>query len=655
MAKRPQLHMVPLGDPVRFRDLATLDASISLRELLRQAPALSLEPLSEDDMAKPVGHFVVLRVQADGRTPLYLPSGMTAAGAPEAATDVGADRTDAADRADAAAGPEAAADDLTASSHPESLRDDQAVLLAYGPEIESVASFLRTGLSVLVLCDKLVVQYLWQRMASQAGKRAVLLEVPDEEGGGLMPRSLRQRQIEALKQKTRDLKDGDVLVVPHLDLLAGGTDSNLPGEAREMIELLYAASDRLLLAFADRALALSEVLASRFAVRLGITGVPRNVRRPDGRGMLLGKALVTRSERDHFKGFDAGLLYKNVAGMNPVRLRQAILYAVKEHPAGEPITQLYQAIRAFKAQTSSSFEIPDVSFDQIGGYGHVKAELDRALQLIQGSFEGLDPRLQRELIPRGFIFHGPPGTGKTLFAKAIANQLNATIQVISGPEVTDMYVGESERKVRELFAEARRNAPAVLVFDEFDSIAGQRSGRDDGGSRAGNAIVAQMLTEMDGFRPDVPMLVIGTTNRVDLIDDALLRPSRFQPISIGLPDKSARRAIAVVHSAHFGVPASDALLEVVAAATDGFNGDEIRSLFRDALVGLKCQDPPIPADARRFGNLVGRIRAGHEDRAAQTTKRRQAATVRPDERPAASGPMYDLTPEPSPTAEAVDA
>src|SRR5215208_962862 len=107
--------------------------------------------------------------------------------------------------------------------------------------------------------------------------------------------------------------------------------------------------------------------------------------------------------------------------------------------------------------------------------------------LVAGPIEGISERQRGDLIPRGFIFHGPPGTGKTLFAKAIANKLNATIQVVSGPEITDMYVGESERKVRELFAAARRNAPAVLVFDEFDSIATRRSGRDDGGSRAGNA------------------------------------------------------------------------------------------------------------------------------------------------------------------------
>src|SRR5262249_8338444 len=218
-----------------------------------------------------------------------------------------------------------------------------------------------------------------------------------------------------------------------------------------------------------------------------------------------------------------------------------------------------------------------------------------------------NPKLQHELIPRGFIFHGPPGTGKTLFAKAIANQLNATIQVVSGPEVTDMYVGESERKLRDLFAEARRNAPAVLVFDEFDSIAAKRSGRDDGGSRAGNAVVAQLLTELDGFRPEVPVLIIGTTNRIDIIDEALLRPSRFREIKIGYPEEPvARKEIARIHARHFGVECSEELLDAVANCTNGMNGDEIRSIFRDAKANELVGDGR-KADARVLGEMIGRL------------------------------------------------
>jgi transitional endoplasmic reticulum ATPase len=636
MARR-KLQFVPLGDTERFKDLNVLysDGKTALRQLLAEAPALCLEPLGAEELDQTLDRFSVGCVVASPTLPLYLPP-------------ISTDHT-ASPRAPEPSRTAPPSPLPVAAQAPETLRDEDAVTLAYGQEIENVASFLHAELSVLVLCDKLVVEHLWRRTVQKAKLRPVILEVPEDEAGGLVPRSLRQRQLEAFKSLTRALKHGDVLVVPHLDLLAGGADSSLPGEAREIIEILYNSSDRLMLAFADRGLAISEVLAARFAVRFEISGVPQEVARPDGSRMPTGEALTTRAEREHFVGFDAGALYKNIAGMNPVRLRQAFRYAVKERPAGRDVAELYAAIRAFKAQTSSHFEVPDVSFEDIGGYERVKAEIGRALRLIAGSFEGLPLKMQRELIPRGFIFHGPPGTGKTLFAKAIANLLNATIQVVSGPEITDMYVGESERKVRELFAEARRNAPAVLVFDEFDSIAAERSGRNDGGSRAGNAIVTQILTEMDGFRPDVPMLVIGTTNRIDMIDPALLRPSRFQAIAIELPDTVARRAIAAVHGRHFGVPISEALLDVVGAATSGFNGDEIRSIFRDALVGMKCENPPIPADARRLGQLIGRLRLAGEQRASQASRRREAASLRPGERLRPQGPMIQLT-EAAPSA-----
>ncbi len=262
--------------------------------------------------------------------------------------------------------------------------------------------------------------------------------------------------------------------------------------------------------------------------------------------------------------------------------------------------------------------MPETAFSDIGGYDEVKATLLAAIEIVNGVVGGtlqIPEEMRTDLVPRGFIFHGPPGTGKTLFAKAVATRLGGTILVVSGPEITDKYVGESERKVRDIFAQARRNAPAVVVFDEFDSIAGQRSGRDDGGSRAGNAIVAQLLTELDGFRPATPVLIVGTTNRLDLIDEALLRPSRFRPISIGLPATAqARLEIARRHARHFGYPdLGERLMREIARATNGMNGDEIASVFRDArfdeLVGSRQ-----PADARRFGSLVGALLQGRQQR-----------------------------------------
>lgn len=660
MVSRKRIKLVPLGDAQQFNDYWYEDETITLGTFLERFPALSPVPLDTSTMEQRLEQFSGLDlVQAPSDIPLYRPPGLVVTvNSPQATVKSTLSDTQSSDSGSSSSSSEEKKIETSTTklsapqddSFPKTISEKDAVRLAYAQEIDTAASFLRAGLSVLVMCEKLVVEHLWQEMALRANLNPIELTVSDEEEGGIMPRSLRQRQLATLKNLINALKQGDILVIPHLDLLAGGSDSNLPTESRELIELVYKQSDRLMLAFADRSQDIPEVLAARFAVRLLISGVSRTVIYPNGEEKNIGRALVTQDEADHFEDFDPEELYKNIAGMNPIRLRHALKYAVQEVAGAEkvPVTHLYQAIRAFKAQTSVNFEVPDVTFADIGGYNSVKAELNKALRLMTGSYNLPNEQLRRELIPRGFIFHGPPGTGKTLFAKAIANQLNATIQVVSGPEVTDMYVGESERKVRELFAEARRNAPAVLVFDEFDSIATKRSGRDDGGTRAGNALVAQILTEMDGFRPDVPMLVIGTTNRLDIIDEALLRPSRFKAIAINRPDLPARRAIAQVHAQHFNIEVSSELIEVIAAETKGMSGDDIRSLFRDACVGLYCEEPSRPADAQRFGELVGLLRKAATDRTATAAEQRTSALldVGAGERVRPTMAMISLTPPP---------
>jgi transitional endoplasmic reticulum ATPase len=649
---KPKIRLVPLGTPEEFQDVHLFadPDTMTLRQLIQQAPALSMEPISPELLDKPLNNIRISQIEASPDLPLYRP--------PEITWDINQQSTTTETPKQPPTEPPTTAQDdtlpaeeLNKAEQPcyqnEKLNEADAVKIAYSKEIEDIASFLRTekGLSVLVYCDKLMVAHLWKDIVRKAGREAKLLEIPDEDdAGGLMARSLRQRQLSQLKKDIEALKEGQVLVIPHLDLLAGGPETQLSNEARELTELVYKHPDRLILAFADRSLSIPEVLSMRFSVRRLISGVSRTVIDKDGTEKRLGELLVTASEADKFIGFDAGNLYKNIAGMNPIQILHAITYAVKEHAASGPVPveQLYQAIRAFKVQTSANFEVPDVNFDDIGGYDEVKNTLAKALNLMTGAYQLPDEKLRRELIPRGFIFYGPPGTGKTLFAKAIANMLNATIQVVSGPEVMDMYVGESERKLREFFAEARRNAPSVLVFDEFDAIAAKRTGREDGGSRAGNAIVAQLLTEMDGFRPDVPMLVIGTTNRLELIDEALLRPSRFQAIQIGLPQAKARQAIAQVHARHFRVDEhiSPGLLEIIAENTEGFNGDEIRSLFREACVGLHCETPPREINAHRLGELVGNLRRNKEKRFTETSHEITHTTT---PTPTPTGPMMPLT------------
>lgn len=616
---RPPLILLPLCPPQAMQDALDEGNFATLAELLQAHPAASRQPFDAALLTCPLATLTI-RLEAQ-RLHLPLPP----------------------QQAEADPAPTAPAVEL--AELPSELSHGEAVQLAYQQEIAKIAGFLRAELSVLVHCDKLLVPFLQGAIATLAGKRIVVLE---EEPAASQLDALGGTKRSRLRELLAALKTGDLLVLPHLDLLAAG-DGALSKDARALVEDLFGAAETLVLAFADRSLNLPEVIGQRFAVRLELGGLPRLVSRRDRLEVPLGCALVTAAEAASFTGFDPEALYKNVAGLNPIRLRQALAYARGEEASQGPVAveKLYHAIRAFKAQTTANFTVPDVTFAQIGGYGAVKTRMLQVLSIMLGAHRLPNEALRRELLPRGFIFHGPPGTGKTLFAKAVANKLNATIQVVSGPEVTDMYVGESERKVRALFAEARRNAPAVLVFDEFDAIATQRSNRDDGGSRAGNALVAQILTEMDGFRPEVPVLVIGTTNRLDIIDDALLRPSRFQAIEIGLPDLEARLAIARVHAKHFGIAIDEALLHLVAQATEQFNGDQVRNLFREACVGLNCHQPPLPADAERFGFLVGQARQEVETRASSQAKSQQGSTARYRDRPPTNA-MTPFNPEVSP-------
>jgi transitional endoplasmic reticulum ATPase len=637
MPPRPTLRFVP-ADPEAFYDrylIAQEDQpKLTLSGLLHEHPALALQPVEPAllDLSLRSLNIKVGKPGPDG--PMYLPPGVNmadfvaAVGSADGRVDpvepAGTDRPDVAvTGGDGEDGQKWAGSDP--DGHPAKLTDREAVLVAHAAEIDQAASYLDGGLSVLIKCEKLLVEHLAVEIGARSGRVARRVQVTSPGGGSdpAMGGGRRADLMTALQQTLAESESGDVIVVPHLDLLAGGTDATLSGEARELTDLLYEASQRIILAFTDPSLVIPEVLANRFAIRLPMNILPRTTRGRDGRAapIPIGRALVTADEAALFDGFDDVVLYKHIAGMNAVRLRHGLRFAYHQHTTGDnperpAFADLLQELRVFKARTSTAFEVPNVPLTDIGGYDEVKAELQRALKIVSGAAaeeHRLSEQERRELVPRGFIFHGPPGTGKTLFAKAIASQLDATILVVSGPEITDMYVGESERKLRDLFAEARRNAPAVLVFDEFDSIAGKRTGRDDGGSRAGNAIVAQLLTELDGFRPEVPVLIIGTTNRIDIIDDALLRPSRFRPIKIDLPDEQARRAIAAVHAKRFHIEHTPALLDAIAAATEGMNGDEIRSIFRDAradeLVGAH-QRP----DARRLGQLIGALRITQQQR-----------------------------------------
>jgi SpoVK/Ycf46/Vps4 family AAA+-type ATPase len=449
------------------------------------------------------------------------------------------------------------ADDLAAADRPpdfpEKIDPTDAVQIAYRAELQAIAKFLKNNLSVLVVCDKILTSYIYEAVCKRADRKPMLEDAPEEGRAGTgakVDRALQGTPADPAKNlpvRVRGLKDKEVLVLRSLDLLDNPV----------LIEALYQGRqgrEPQLLGFLDPSLEVKKVLTDRFAVHFPIMGLPRFIQ-PDGARDPVHTVtrLLTAGEYRCFKEFNPEGLYKNVSGLNAIQFRNAMRYVGATVGEGSDARHIYDVIRQFKRSSSSEIEIPDTSFDDIGGYERVKQELRRIITLVGGRVEGMEERTRQQLIPRGLIFHGPPGTGKTLFAKAIANEMNATIQMISGPEIMDKYVGQSESNLRHIFATARRNAPSVIFFDEFDSIASQRTTYSDGGSRANNAVVAQLLTELDGFHQDHQVLVIGTSNRLDIIDEALLRPSRLKPIEIGLPDYAARRSVAAIHAASHGV------------------------------------------------------------------------------------------------------
>ena len=217
-----------------------------------------------------------------------------------------------------------------------------------------------------------------------------------------------------------------------------------------------------------------------------------------------------------------------------------------------------------------------VTYEDIGG---LEEELDLVRETIELPLSepevftrlGIEP-------PKGVLLHGPPGTGKTMIARAVAHEVDATFINVSGPEITSKYKGESEERLRELFREADENAPAIIFFDEIDSIAGER---EEGGDME-NRMVGQLLSLMDGLDAAEDVIVIGATNRVDALDPALRRGGRFdREIEIGVPGEAGRREILEVHTRRMPV-ADDVELDRLAGRTHGFVGADIDSLTTEA-------------------------------------------------------------------------
>jgi transitional endoplasmic reticulum ATPase len=226
-------------------------------------------------------------------------------------------------------------------------------------------------------------------------------------------------------------------------------------------------------------------------------------------------------------------------------------------------------------------EVPSVLWTDIGGLESVKQELKEAVEWPLKTPEiftrlGIKP-------PKGILIYGPPGCGKTLLARAVATESEANFITIKGPEVFSKWVGESEKAIREVFRKARMAAPAVVFFDEMDSLVPRRgAGFSDSG--VSERVISQLLTEMDGIVTLEDIVIIGATNRPDLVDPAVLRPGRFDRlIYVPEPDEASRLQIFKIYTKDMPL-AKDVNVTSLTALAKGYSGADIEALCREAAI-----------------------------------------------------------------------
>ena len=222
-----------------------------------------------------------------------------------------------------------------------------------------------------------------------------------------------------------------------------------------------------------------------------------------------------------------------------------------------------------------------ISFDDIAGIDEAKAEFEEIVSFLK---EPERYTLVGAKIPKGVLLIGPPGTGKTLLAKAIANEANVPFYSVAGSEFVEMFIGIGAARIRDLFKKASENTPCIVFIDEIDAVGRERGAGIGGGNDEREQTLNQLLTEMDGFKENKGVIVVGATNRIDILDSALLRPGRFdRQITVGLPDRLGRIGILKVHAKNKPL-SEDVSLVQLANRTPGFSGADLANLLNEAAI-----------------------------------------------------------------------
>lgn len=260
-----------------------------------------------------------------------------------------------------------------------------------------------------------------------------------------------------------------------------------------------------------------------------------------------------------------------------------------------------------------------ISFDDIAGIDEAKAEFEEIVSFLK---EPERYTLVGAKIPKGVLLVGPPGTGKTLLAKAIANEANVPFYSVAGSEFVEMFIGIGAARIRDLFKKASENTPCIVFIDEIDAVGRERGAGIGGGNDEREQTLNQLLTEMDGFKENKGVIVVGATNRVDILDAALLRPGRFdRQITVGLPDRLGRLGILKVHARNKPLNQDVSLIQL-ANRTPGFSGADLANLLNESAI-LATRYKKTTISKNEVNEAADRIIGGIAGSAMEDTKNKK--------------------------------
>jgi transitional endoplasmic reticulum ATPase len=386
-------------------------------------------------------------------------------------------------------------------------------------------------------------------------------------------------------------------IAPAREEVSGEVEKRVVSQLLTLMDGLEARGEIVVIAATNRPDSLDPALRrpGRFDREIQI-GIPDRAGREEilqihTRGMPLTDKVNLKAMADKTHGY-SGADLEALSKESAMRALKMVMPDIKKLKDGELTKDILDRIKVTdedfehamtKVEPSAMrevlVEIPKIGWNEIGGLKEAKEELTESVEWpLKYSKEfkevGIKP-------PKGILLYGPPGTGKTLLAKAVANESSANFITVKGPELLNKYVGESERGVRKVFKRARQVAPSIIFFDEIESLTGTRGGMGDS-SGVKESVVAQLLSEIDGVAELKDVVLIGATNRPDLIDQALLRPGRFEKhIYVPLPDNAARKEIFKVHLSGVSIDKSVKIDKLV-TKTVGYSGADIGAVVRKA-------------------------------------------------------------------------